>query len=69
MFSEGHIFVYYKRTNYIKNITEEVKGNLPWMRNGTSTVVKDRVINTGRDGTYAFYPKELRCETLNENLK
>ena len=38
------------------------------MSKETSTVVNDKVINTGDRGTYVFYPKELRCEMLNKDF-
>ena len=47
MFREYNLFVYDKRTKEIKKITKKVKGELLWMSSGTSTVVNDRVINTG----------------------
>ena len=69
MFRSDSLYVYDKRTNEIQDITDKVKGKLLLMVDGTSTVVNDKVINTCDKGTYAFYPKELRCEMLNEDLK
>ncbi len=52
MFSnDKHSYVYDKRTNKIEEITEKVKGELLYMAYGTSTVVNDKVINTGWNGT------------------
>ena len=36
---------------------------------GTTTLVKERFINIGRDGAYTFDPKELKCEVLNQDLR
>ena len=52
IFRSKHLYVYDKRTNEIKDITEKIKGEqLFWMSYGTSTVVNNRVINTVDNGT------------------
>ena len=51
IFKDLSLFVYVEKTNEIKEITEEVQGELFDMEHGTSTVVKDKFINTGRKGT------------------
>ena len=51
MFRGFCLFVYDKRTNEIKDITEKVNGKLLYMYGGTSTVVNDKVINTSDYGT------------------
>ena len=45
------LYVYDLRTNRIKNKTKKVKGELMQMGNATSTLVKDRIINTSLYGT------------------
>lgn len=50
-------------------MTKEVKGKLFYMKYDTSTIVNDKVINTGMYGIYVFYLKELRCKMLNQDLK
>ncbi len=69
IFDNKKLFVFDKKTNIFKEIrSDKVKGKLLYMNYATSTVVNNKVINTGEEGTYAFYPKELICKLLNKNL-
>ena len=51
MFRNRYLYVYDKLSKEINDITKELKGKLLNMWDGTSTVVNDKVINTGDGGT------------------
>ena len=69
MFREEDLYVFDFVTSTIKKMTEEVDGKLLEMDGGTSTFIDNKIINIGEYGTYIFYPDELRCELLNQDLK
>ena len=58
-----------RRKNEFKDITDEVQGELLNMRDGTSTVVNEKLVNTGYGGTFEFYPKDFKVEILNKDLR
>ena len=51
MFGRYYLYIYDKLSKEIKDITDEIQGELQYIDEGTSTVVNNRVINTGYDGT------------------
>ncbi len=50
-FDSCSLYIYDKSTKEFKDFTGKVKGNLIYLRYGTSTVVNENVINTNSAGT------------------